>query len=91
MTTITLVQNPMNGSDHPPALPHSGTDGSELKLTADLSEVIPIWKPVGSRLRTWSSFVFEATISGVVSHFGRSLAQRQRCSVDRGLGPCRDN
>ena len=43
MTEIIPVLDPMNGSDHPRALPHSATRGSALKFSDDLTEVIAIW------------------------------------------------
>ena len=43
MTALTPVPDPMNGSDHPRALPLSATRGSELKFSDDLTEVIASW------------------------------------------------
>ncbi len=43
MTAIAPVLDPMNGSDHPRALPLSATCGGELKFSEDLTEVIVIW------------------------------------------------
>ncbi|WP_158251771.1 hypothetical protein [Cryobacterium sp. M15] len=43
MTAITPVLYPVNGSDHPQALPLSATRGSERKFSDDLTEVIAIW------------------------------------------------
>ena len=43
MTAVIPVLDPMNGSDHPPALPLSATRGSALKFSDDLTEIIAIW------------------------------------------------
>jgi hypothetical protein len=39
MTAIIPVLDPMNGSDHPPALPLSATRGSALKLSSVLASL----------------------------------------------------
>ena len=43
MTAITPVLDPMNGSDHPRALPLSATRGGERKFLDDFTEVIAMW------------------------------------------------
>ena len=43
MTATNPVRDPMNGADHPPALPQPATRGSGRKLSDDLTEVIAIW------------------------------------------------